>query len=79
MKLKIHSLKGVLFDGDAKRLTLPTEVGELTILDEHEPLIAMTKQGVATVENKEGKEEFFEVNTGFLEVKEENEVLVLAD
>ncbi len=79
MRLKIHSLKGTLFDGEAKRLTLPTETGEITVLDEHEPLIAMTKRGIAAVENKEGKEEFFEINPGFLEAKEENEVLVLAD
>ena len=79
MKLKIHSLKGVLFDGDAKRLTLPTEAGEITILDEHEPLIAMTKSGTAIVEDDEKKERFFEINSGFLEVKDTNEVLVLAD
>ncbi len=79
MKLKIHSLKGVLFDGDARRLTLPTELGEITVLDEHEPLIAMTKKGIAIVEDTAKKEQFFEINPGFLEVKATNEVLVLAD
>lgn len=79
MRLRIHSLQGVVFDGKATRLTLPTEVGEITVLDDHEPLITVTKQGLAVVENSEGKEQFFRINSGFLEVKPRSEVLVLAD
>ena len=79
MRLRIHSLQGTVYDGKAKRLTLPTEVGEITVLEDHEPLISVTRQGLAIVEDQEGKEQFFRINSGFLEVKSGSEVLVLAD
>ncbi len=79
MRLRIHSLRGTLYDGKAKRLTIPTEVGEITVLDDHEPLISVTKEGLAIVEDAGGKEQFFRINSGFLEVKPGSEVLVLAD
>ena len=79
MRLRIYSLKGTVYEGNVRRLTLPTEVGEITVLDNHEPLISVTKQGLAVVEDEEGKEQFFRINSGFLEVKPGSEVLVLAD
>ncbi len=56
-----------------------TAVGEITVLDNHEPLIGVLKKGVAKVVDTENKEHFFEVNSGFLEVKEGNEVRCIVD
>jgi len=79
MKLSIYSLKKILFAGEAELLNCKTAVGEITVLDNHETFIGVLKKGVARVVEKpfgsaQGKEHFFEINSGFLEVREGNEV-----
>jgi F-type H+-transporting ATPase subunit epsilon len=59
-------------------LTLPTEMGEITVLTNHIPLVANLVPGeIRYIMN--GKDNFFAVSGGFIEVKEGNKVLVLAD
>ncbi|MBQ9554321.1 hypothetical protein IJU97_05245 [bacterium] len=41
MLLKIHTVHGVIFDGEVERVELPTKVGVLSILPHHNPLTAM--------------------------------------
>ena len=84
MKLSIYSLKKVLFDGEANLLSCRTEMGEITILDNHTTLISVLTKGTARVVEKpfgsaQGKEHFFEVNSGFLEVKKGSKVRCLID
>ena len=74
MKLSIYSLKNILFQGDALSLNCKTVMGEITILDNHETLITVLSAGVMKVVDKEKKEYFFEIKSGFLEVKPSNEV-----
>jgi F0F1-type ATP synthase epsilon subunit len=74
MKLSIYSIKEVLFQGTASLLSCKTEMGEITILDKHEPLISVLTEGVIRVVNSEKKEQFFPVKSGFLEVKPDDEV-----
>ena len=74
MKLSIYSLKKVLFQGQAQMLNCQTVMGEITILDNHETFIGVLKPGVAKVVDSAQKEHFFEITSGFLEVREGNEV-----
>lgn len=74
MKLSVYSLKKVIFQGDAKELNCKTAVGEITILDNHEPYMTAMAQGTAKIVDEQNKDHFFEVSSGFLEVKPENEV-----
>ena len=74
MKLSVYSLKKILFQGDAKLLNCKTMVGEITVLDNHETYIGALKPGVAKVVDNANQEHFFEIQSGFLEVKEGNEV-----
>jgi F0F1-type ATP synthase epsilon subunit len=79
MKLSIYSLKEVLFAGEAELLNCQTMAGEITILDHHQSYIGMLKSGVLKVVEKPlgaalGKEHFFPVISGFLEVRQGNEV-----
>lgn len=69
MYAKIDSLKRVLFDSPIKSLTVPTKAGEITVLPEHRPLITSLKPGAAKVIDMNGEEKFFEIKSGFLEVK----------
>ena len=79
MRLSICSLKQILFEGEAESLNCTTEGGEITILDNHEPLIATLAPGTITVKDEEGKEHFIPAGRGFLEVTPENTAKILAD
>lgn len=79
MKLSIYSLKKILFSGEARLLNCKTMVGEITVLDNHETYIGMLTKGVARVVDAQQKEHFFNVASGFLEVKPGNEVRCLID
>ena len=86
MKLSVYSLKKVLFAGEAELLNCKTAMGEITVLDNHETFIGVLKKGVMKVVEKRsqlngppsaefnGASHFFEINSGFLEVREGNEV-----
>ena len=79
MKLSIYSLKKVLFAGQAKLLNCKTIVGEITVLDNHETYIGVLKAGVAKVVDSVQREHFFEITSGFLEVKEGHEVRCIVE
>lgn len=74
MKLSVYSLKNILFQGEARLLNCKTIMGEITVLDNHETLIAVLSAGVIKIIDSSKKERFFEINSGFLEVKPGNEV-----
>jgi F0F1-type ATP synthase epsilon subunit len=79
MKLSIYSLKKVLFQGNAQLLNCKTQMGEITVLDNHEPLITVLTQGTARVDDESGKAHYFEIKSGFLEVKEGSEVRCIVE
>ena len=88
MKLSVYSLKKILFSGQASLLNCKTMVGEITVLDHHETYIGVLAPGVIKVIEKParnashsdaGGEHFFEISSGFLEVREGNEVRCLVD
>ena len=79
MKLSIYSLKKILFQGQASLLNCKTIVGEITVLDNHHPLIGVLKQGTIKVLGKENQEFFFQIKSGFIEVKPKNEIRCLVE
>ncbi|KKP31845.1 MAG: hypothetical protein A2312_02140 [Candidatus Staskawiczbacteria bacterium RIFOXYB2_FULL_32_9] len=85
MKLSIYSLKKVLFQGSAQLLNCKTQLGEITVLDNHEPLITVLTKGTMKVvrlpmsNETAGKEEYFEIKSGFLEVRQDNEVRCIVE
>ena len=79
MKLSIHSLKSTLYDGKASKLSIPTRMGEITILNHHRALITLLQKGIARIVNDKNEEKFFPVKGGFLEVKPNNSVTVLVE
>jgi len=62
----------------AKRVTLPTREGELTILPHHIPLVSIIKAGVIEIENEKGEIEVMSISGGFIEVLKAK-VVILAD
>jgi len=79
MKLSVYSLKKVLFQGQASSLNCKTAVGEITVLDNHQPLIGILIEGVIKIVDAESKEHFFPVKSGLIEVKHGNEARCLVD
>ncbi len=79
MKLSIYSLKKVLFQGSAQLLNCKTQLGEITVLDNHEPLIIVLTKGTARIKDDTGNEHFLEIKSGFLEVRQENEVRCIVE
>lgn len=49
MKLKITSTSKNIFEGDIKQITLPTEIGDVTILPGHAPMVTALKPGIIKI------------------------------
>lgn len=79
MKLNIYSLKQVLYHGDATAVNCRTTSGEITVLDHHRPMISVLPKGVIKVMDGEQKDHRFEVASGFLEVRDTNEMRMLVE
>ncbi len=79
MKLGVYSLQKILFQGDAKSVNCNTRSGEITILDHHEPLISLLEKGTMTIVDREGKEIYIPVRSGFLEVDSGSQAKILVE
>ena len=77
MKLIIISLKGMEFDGEVSSLNLKTTSGEITVLDNHRPLLTQLSKGQAVVVKDNGEKLNFNINSGFLEMGEGNRASLL--
>lgn len=76
MILTLVSPEKVLLEKEVASVTLPAILGEMTILENHAPLISGLKKGKIKIVDKEGKEFFYEIERGVVEVSE-NKVTVL--
>jgi len=72
MKLGIYSLDKILFQGEMKSLNCKTAMGEITVLDNHRPLITMLKKCKMKVVDNKNKEHVIDATSGFLEVQPGN-------
>ncbi|MEK7061656.1 MAG: F0F1 ATP synthase subunit epsilon [Patescibacteria group bacterium] len=79
MKISLYSLKKILFQGDAQLLNCKTMSGEITVLDNHISLITALTSGIIKVVDKNQKEHFFPIKSGFLEVLSGNEVRCIVE
>jgi F0F1-type ATP synthase epsilon subunit len=77
MRVFVYSLEKILYEGEAKSLTAKTSLGEITVLDNHRPLITDILKSVLKVIDLNNKEHYFEASSGFLEVNNSNEVKAL--
>lgn len=77
MKLEIITPDNTIYEGEAELVQLPGIDGSFEILNNHAPLISALAKGKIKIK-KNGKEEFFDINGGVIEVLK-NKVLVLAE
>lgn len=78
LSLKIVTPERIVYEGTVDSVTAMTEMGEVTILPNHVPLVANLRAGELRVKEN-GTESFLVASTGFLEVRPGNEVVILAD
>ena len=74
----IVSVEGEIYSGTAAMVYAPAKMGEVGIAPRHAPLLTVLKPGEVRVEDTEGKEHFFYVTGGMLEIQP-HLVTVLAD
>ena len=68
MHLDIITPEQTLFSGEVKSVQLPGSAGSFEVLDNHAPLISTLDPGKIRVRTNDGQEEYFEVESGFVEV-----------
>ncbi len=78
LKFKIATPEKVVYEDEVFQVTIPTIAGEITVLPNHIPLIGVLKAGELRIKDKDG-EHPFAVYGGFLEIRGNNELIILAD
>lgn len=78
MHLDIVSPEKSIYSGEVNSLQLPGTAGSFGILNNHAPIISTLKAGKIVVKDAAGKEEFFEIKGGVVEVTK-NRVIILAE
>ena len=78
IQVEIVSAEESIFSGEAHMVYAPAVMGEVGIAPRHTPLISPLKAGEVRLDMGDGKEEFFFVSGGILEVQP-HLVTVLSD
>jgi F-type H+-transporting ATPase subunit epsilon len=79
MKLSIYSLQSTLYDGEIEKIIARTTTGEITVLNNHVPLISSLKGPEVKIIDKSQKINTIKIVSGFLEVRPQGEVVILAN
>ena len=79
MKISIYSLRGIEFSGEASGVNVKTKAGEITVLDNHLPLIAILEKGTLKILKNNGMREEKQISSGFLEMDDKNNLKLLVD
>ena len=78
IKFKIVTPEKVIYEDEIFQVSIPTASGEITVLPNHIPLISVLQSGEMTIKDKDG-EHIMALAGGFLEIRDNNEVVILAD
>ena len=78
LQIKIITPERVVLEETVDAVTLPTAMGEITVLPHHIPLVALLETGVMTLK-KGATETHLASSGGFVEVLPESRVNILAD
>lgn len=78
IRFKIVTPERVVYETEVDSVTCTTQMGEVTILPNHIPLVAALAPGEMKI-IVDGEEKFLAVAGGFLEVRPGNQVVILAD
>ena len=77
MRLHIYSLQNTVYEGESDSVTLPTDSGEISVLNHHIPLVTTLKKGMVS-ERKSGAPKELSIEGGMAYTDGEK-LVVLAD
>ncbi|PIR75898.1 MAG: ATP synthase F1 subunit epsilon [Candidatus Magasanikbacteria bacterium CG_4_9_14_0_2_um_filter_42_11] len=75
---KIVTPDGVTYEDNIEKVTIPTGAGQITVLENHAPLVSTLVPGEVLV-HKDGQVVALAISTGILEIRPDSEVYLLAD
>jgi F-type H+-transporting ATPase subunit epsilon len=78
MKFKIVTPEKTIYENEILQVSIPTLQGEITVMPNHIPLVSVLQAGELKIKDKDG-DHIMAVSGGFLEVKANNELIILAD
>ena len=78
LKIKIVTPEKVVYENEVFQVSIPTMSGEITVLKNHIPLVSVMKAGELRIKDKSG-EVHLAVSGGFVEVRGNNEIVLLSD
>ncbi|PIT87851.1 MAG: ATP synthase F1 subunit epsilon [Candidatus Magasanikbacteria bacterium CG10_big_fil_rev_8_21_14_0_10_40_10] len=78
MNLKIVTPEKTIYENEVFQASIPTSEGEITVLPNHIPLVSILQAGEMKIKDKNG-DHIMAISGGFLEVKANNEIIILAD
>lgn len=78
LSLSIVTPERIVYEDEVDSVTVMTDMGEVTVLPDHIPLVANLRAGELML-RKDGVPEYLVASTGFLEVRPGNTIVILAD
>ena len=78
INFKIATPEKVVYEDTIFQVSIPTTSGEITVLPNHIPLVSVLVAGELNIKDKEG-EHAIALAGGFLEVRGNNEIIILTD
>lgn len=78
MKLEIVTPDGIIYDGEAKQVTLPGSEGEFGVLPEHATLVSILATGIITIVMPNATVTDVAINSGYVKV-DESKVTCIVD
>ncbi len=81
INLNIITIEGIFFSGEVVEIILPTDVGQISVLAHHIPMISKLTEGTVTLKlpGKTTEEKKIKISSGVLEVRPESHVFILVD
>ena len=67
MKVEIISPSATLFAGEATSVTVPSQMGPLTLLEHHAAIVAILEAGKVSLTDGKGEHREFDIKGGFTE------------
>jgi F-type H+-transporting ATPase subunit epsilon len=76
--ITIAKVGETLFQGEILSVSLPGAEGQLTVLAQHEPLIALLKKGMVEIMHIDGvTKERYEIASGIIEVSNSKAIILV--
>lgn len=79
MHLAIYSIRETIFEGEAVSVSIPTPLGEVTVLDHHIPMVSAVSEGKIRCTLSDHTTKTLPFQGGILEIRPESNVVVLAN